>query len=206
MKFIRKNLDRIFLVLVLISLMALLVIYVFDTLKKKNEVEVAKLDEISGYGYHMHENDTDLFKEKFNELKIALESENINEDNYAKLVASLFAIDFYTLDNKVTNMDIGGVEYLYSGIKDNFILKASDTIYKYVKSNIYGDRVQELPIVNSVNVISIENIIFSSDKISDNKAYEIVVGIGYVTDMDYPEEVTLTIVHDNDKLVIVEVK
>ena len=206
MKVIRKNIDRIFLVLVLIVLLVLLVVYAFNTLKKKDEVEIVKIDEITEYGYHLHENDTELFRDKFKELKIELSNENINEENYAKLIASLFAIDFYTLNNKVTNMDIGGVEYLYSGIKENFILKSSDTIYKYVKSNIYGDREQDLPIVSNVVIKSIENITFMYGDINDSKAYKVIVTIDYEKDMNYPKEVSLTIVHENDKLVIVEVK
>lgn len=206
MKVIRKNIDRIFLVLVLIVLLVLLVVYAFNTLKKKDEVEIVKIDEITEYGYHLHENDTELFRDKFKELKIELSNENINEENYAKLVASLFSIDFYTLNNKVTNMDIGGVEYLYSGIKENFILKSSDTIYKYVKSNIYGDREQDLPIVSNVVIKSIENITFKYGDINDIDAYKVIVIIDYEKDMNYPKEVSLTIVHENDKLVIVEVK
>lgn len=206
MKVIRKNIDRIFLVLIFVILLVLLVVYAFNTLKKKDEVQIAKIDEITEYGYHLHENDTELFRDKFKELKTELSNEDISEENYAKLIASLFAIDFYTLNNKVTNMDIGGIEYLYSGIKENFILKSSDTIYKYVKSNIYGDRKQDLPIVSNVVIKSIENITFMYGDINDSKAYKVIVTIDYEKDMNYPKEVSLTIVHENDKLVIVEVK
>lgn len=206
MKVIRKNIDRIFLVLIFVILLVSLVVYAFNTLKKKDEVQIAKIDEITEYGYHLHENDTELFRDKFKELKTELSNEDISEENYAKLIASLFAIDFYTLNNKVTNMDIGGIEYLYSGIKENFILKSSDTIYKYVKSNIYGDRKQDLPIVSNVVIKSIENITFMYGDINDSKAYKVIVTIDYEKDMNYPKEVSLTIVHENDKLVIVEVK
>ena len=95
---------------------------------------------------------------------------------------------------------------MYSGIKENFILKSSDTIYKYVKSNIYGDREQDLPIVSNVVIKSIENITFKYGDINDSEAYKIIVTVDYEKDMNYPKEVSLTIVHENDKLVIVEVK
>ena len=36
-------------------------------------------------------------------------------------------------------------------IKDNFILKAEDTIYKYVEDNSKGTRKQELPTVSKVS-------------------------------------------------------
>lgn len=206
MKFITRNMDRIFLLIVLFFLLGSLALYAVKTLQKEEEIQIVKIDEIIEYNYHLHENDTDLFRTKFNELKTELYSDNINEENYATLLASLFVIDFYTLDNKTTNMDIGGIEYLYSSIKDNFILKASDTIYKYVKSNIYGDRIQELPVVSNIIVESCKNITFKSKNITDEEAYEVVVNVEYLKDMNYPSEVTLTIVHENDKLAVIEVK
>ena len=57
----------------------------------------------------------------------------------------MFVTDFYTLSTKVTNQDVGGLEFIYSKNKDNFKLKASDTLYKYIESNVYGDRKQKLP-------------------------------------------------------------
>lgn len=205
MKFIRKNSDRIFLFIVLFCLIGFLGLYVIDTLKKEGSNEVLKIDEISEYGYHLHENDSELFRNKFNELKILLNGE-MDEEEYASLVGSLFVIDFYTLDNKLTNMDIGGLEYIHSSIKDNFILKSSDTIYKYIKNNMFGDRKQDLPIVSNVEVLSLKKITFSSEKVDDENAYQVEVGVSYEVDMNYPNKVLLTIVHENDKLVIVEVK
>lgn len=207
MKFIRNNIDRIFLALVLLVLVILLVFYAFDTLKRKKEVpEAKKIDEITEYSYYLHEDDSDLYGSIFTSLKNVLASGQVDYDEYARYLSSLFVIDFYTLNNKVTNMDIGGVQYISSHIKDNFVLKASDTIYKNVKSNIYGDRNQELPIVNNVSINSITNVSFSYGDIKDNDAYEVVVLISYEKDLDYPEKVILTLVHENNKLTVVEVK
>jgi len=207
MKFIKRNLDRIILGIILLSLIGILIFYLFDTLKKQEEVpEAKKVDEIVEYGYNLKEDDSQLYHSLFADLKVVLSEENINYDEYAKKLASLFVIDFYTLNNKTTNMDIGGIQYLYSGIKDNFILKATDTIYKNVKSNIYGDRNQKLPIVSNVVIKSSKNITFEYGDLKDNSAYEVVVNIEYEKDMGYPKEVVLTIVHENNKLVVIEVK
>jgi len=206
MKFIKRNLDRIVLGIVLLSLIGILIFYLFDTLKKEEEVpEVKKVDEIVEFGYKLKESDSELYHSLFVDLKDVLSEENIDYDEYAEKLASLFIIDFYTLNNKITNMDIGGVQYLYSKIKDNFILKATDTIYKNVKSNIYGDRNQELPIVSNVTVKSSKNITFEYGDLKDTNAYEIVVNVEYEKPMGYPTEVKLTIVHEDNKLVIIEV-
>lgn len=206
MKFIKRNLDRIVLGIVLLSLIGILIFYLFDTLKKEEEVpEAKKVDEIVEFGYKLKESDSELYHSLFSDLKGVLSEENIDYDDYAEKLACLFIIDFYTLNNKITNMDIGGVQYLYSKIKDNFILKATDTIYKNVKSNIYGDRNQELPIVSNVVLKSSKNITFEYGDLKDSNAYEIVVNVQYEKSMDYPTEVKLTIVHEGDKLVIIEV-
>lgn len=207
MNFIKRNMDRIFLTFVILILIVLLIFYIFGTLRKKKEViESKKIDEITQYGYYLHEDDSELYRAYFAQLKDILNKEEINYNEYAKVLSSLFVIDFYTLDNKVTNMDIGGTQYLHSSIKDNFILKASDTIYKNVKSNIYGDRSQELSIVGELVIKSIDNISFEYNEIKDNNAYDIVVTVKYEKDLGYPNEVRLTIIHENNKLAIVEVK
>ena len=206
MKFIKRNLDRIVLGIVLLSLIGILIFYLFDTLKKDEEVpEAKKVDEIVEFGYKLKESDSELYHSLFSDLKGVLSEKNIDYDQYAEKLACLFIIDFYTLNNKITNMDIGGVQYLYSKIKDNFILKATDTIYKNVKSNIYGDRNQELPIVSNVVLKSSKNITFEYGDLKDSNAYEIVVNVQYEKSMDYPTEVKLTIVHEGNKLVIIEV-
>ena len=206
MNFIKRNLDRIVLGIILLFLFVCIIFYLFNTLKKEQSVpEAEKIDEIVEYNYYLHEDDTDLYRAYFGQLKDILSTDSIDYDKYANVLTSLFVIDFFNLDNKTTNMDIGGVQYLHSSIKDNFILKASDTIYKNVKSNIYGDRNQELPIVSDVVIKSIDNLSFEYNNIKDDKAYDIVVTIKYEKDLGYPEEINLTIIREKDKLVIVEV-
>ena len=66
-----------------------------------------KLVSLDLYGYTLSKNDTDVYKDAFNELKDVLNEENINYEEYAKLISKLFIIDVFTLDNKLASTDIG---------------------------------------------------------------------------------------------------
>ena len=83
---------------------------------------------------------------------------------------------------------------------------AKETLYSHVENNIYGDRKQELPIVSDVTITSIENSKYEYlDKIDEN-AYFIKVNITYNKDLDYPKEASLIVIHNNQKLEIVEME
>ena len=134
-----------------------------------------------------------------------LNVEPINEEEYAKIVARSFIADFYTLDNKVTNNDVGGAQYFYSAVRDNFILSAQDSIYKYVESDLYGDREQELPIVTAVDVVSVSQTSYTYGETTDDSAYQVEVAITYQTDLGYDTSRTITLMHEENRLAIVEI-
>lgn len=186
---------------------SIITVYLLQT-KKNNEEkkEIAIVDNIEKYGYTLYDNKSEVYKNKFNELKEVLNQEEVNEEEYAQVLSELFAIDFYNLNNKVTNTDIGGLEFIHPIAKEEFTLAAKDTIYKYVESNVYGGRNQELPEVTAAEASLIENKKFESEKVSDENAYEVQVDISYKKDLEYPTNITLTIVHNENKLYIVEVK
>lgn len=197
MKFIKKNIDRIILIIVLAVLTILLFNYIVNTLKSdKVDNFVTEIDKIEKYEYSLFQDDSEIFKKYFLELKSELGESEINYENYAKLISKLFVIDFYTLDNKETNMDIGGIQFLKNDIVDNFILKATDTMYKYIKSDINNSK-QELPIVEDVEITDIKNI---------GDGYEVSALINYVKDLNYPSKVIIGIIKDNNKLAIKYVK
>lgn len=167
---------------------------------------VTTVAEIDNYQYKMESNTTRIYKKYFKELEHELEDNKIDEENYASLVSKLFVIDYYTLNNKITNKNIGGVQFIHSNLRSSFIEKASNTMYKYIKSNLYGNRKQKLPEVNDVEIKSIKQISYKNNNYQDNSGYQVEVNINYVTDYDYPKEVTLTLIHEENKLVIVEIK
>ena len=203
----KKNEDRYFLILIIIILIILIAFYVKDTLKSRqnDKVEVAVTETIESYGYKLKSNKSELFKSKFNELKDIL-SNNYDEEEYVKLISEMFIIDFYTLDKKISNTDIGGIDFVYSGIKENFSLKATETVYKYVENNLYGNNDLELPVVDEVIITNIKNVTYNYGNNTDKNAYEISIEWKYETDLGYDTEKTLYFVHENNKLSLVEMK
>ena len=182
----------------------LLGIFIFKT---RNDLQVVSVvSVIDTYQYTMESNTTRIYKKYFKELEIELEDNKIDEKNYASLVAKLFTIDYYTLNNKVTNKNIVGVQFIHSSLRDSFIDKSSTTIYKYIKNNLYWNRKQKLPEVNNVEITNIKNVKYKNKNFTDDSAYEVTVKISYVNDYDYPENVTLTLIHEENKLSIVEIK
>lgn len=193
-------------IVIIIGLILLLYFTVKDSFKKIEKTEIKNVDIIEKYGYKLNSNHTSIYKEKFNELKEILVSDNINEEEYAKKISEMFAIDFFTLNNKIANTDIGGLDFIYEKIKDNLSKKARNTLYKNIQNNIYGDREQILPEVSETKVTSLKNIEYKKEELIDKNSYEIRVDIKYKKDLKYKENVTLTLIHDNEKLYIVEIK
>ena len=181
--------------------------FIFGNRQKTEPLPVIKeIDNIEKFGYVLYDNKSELYKTYFEQLKETLNQEEVNESKYAEILATLFVVDFYSLNNKVTNTDVGGLDFIHEQALETFRLKAQDTIYKYIESNVYGNRKQKLPEVKNVTVVNIEQTKFESDVVSDELAYTVNLTIEYVEDLKYPKEVKLTIVHVEEKLYIVEVK
>lgn len=192
---------------VLVVILVIGVLLGFFYFKTRDKLQVVTVvSQIDSYNYTLESNATRIYKKYYKELEEELEDNKIDEKNYASLIAKLFIIDYYTLNNKVTNKNIGGVQFIHSGLKDKFINSASTTVYKYVKNNLYGNRKQKLPEVNKVEIGEIKEIQYERDLYQDDAGYQVTVKVGYVNDYDYPEKVTLTIIHEENKLAIVEIK
>lgn len=205
---LKKGVKRFLIVLLIVLILAAVILwFVFGRGEKKQEPQTATVVEtLDDYGYSLRSDATSLQKSLFEELKQVLNAEPINEEEYAKIVARSFIADFYTLDNKVTNNDVGGAQYFYSAVRDNFILSAQDTLYKYVESNLYDEREQELPIVTAVEVTSITSTTYTLGEVTDDKAYQVEATITYQKDLGYDSSRKLIIMHDeNDHLSIVEI-
>lgn len=198
----KKKQNRVLAVILVVGVM--LGLFYFITRDKLQVVTV--VSEIDSYNYTLESNATRIYKKYYKELEKELEDNKIDEKNYASLISKLFVIDYYTLNNKVTNKNIGGVQFIHSNLKDRFISSASSTVYKYIESNLYGNRKQKLPEVNKIEIESIKEIKYKKDNYQDDSGYEVIVKVGYVNDYDYPEQVTLSIIHEDHKLVIVEIK
>jgi len=206
--------------LIIIILIVLLIggMFVFkrffskDNNKKENKVvELKKLDSIDGYSYVLYDNSTELYKDLFSELKKVLEEDNIDSEKYAELISKMFIVDFYTLNTKITNQDIGGLDFVHTKIKENFKSKASDTLYKYIESNVYGDRQQKLPEVSDFVscIVSIDPYKYNNEEdgisISDEKSYIVKISWKYKEDLGYQSSATIRLVHEDKVLSIVSI-
>lgn len=205
-KVLNKN-KLFYFVMISLILVVIIIIGVKFTLEflvkdDKNVVTKKELDSLELYGYTLDDYDSDLYKEYFNDLKGTLNSKEVNYEDYAKEIVKLFVSDFYTLDNKLTSSDIGGVEFIPSDMVENFKMHAGDTMYNHVKTNIYGDRVQKLPIVKSVEVTNIENITYTY-KDKEYSAYKVSARWEYQEDLGYKNNEIFTLIKDNNKLYIV---
>ncbi len=205
--------DNIFILILVIVLLALIVSLVFMAkgILKKNKVVVQEtqiVDKMDDYGYFLTDRNTDYYNSLYEELKSVLEADTVDEEKYAKLVAQLFTVDFYDLNSKISKSDVGGTQFIAQDYRDVFIKTASDIdgIYYYVKSDLYGDRKQDLPAVTKAEVVSLKNTTFKHDKVIDNKAYVVNINLTYEKELGYQKSVSLTLVHNGKKLEIVEVK
>ena len=191
-------------VLIIIVLIIIGVKFVKDFIIKDNRQVVSKnnLDSLELYGYTLDDMDSKEYKEYFNELKAVLNSDSVNYEEYAKGVVKLFVTDFYTLDTKITSSDIGGVEFIPSDMVDNFKMHAGDTMYNHIKTNIYGDREQELPHVKSVSIDDITSETYTY-KEKEYEAYRVKASWSYAKDLGYDKEGEFVLIKDNNKLNIV---
>ena len=179
--------------LVVIALIAIYAIFVAIPSKKNKDEGIENINN----KYILYKRDSNLYKENFEKLRTILETSPVDNKEYAETIVKLFVIDFYTLDNKDENTDIGGLQYVHSNLKDNLVLNASSTMYKYIKTT------KELPKVKSITSIDTKETTYKiSDK--DYSAYAITINWEYVKDLGYEKQGTFIVVNDNGDLSIVE--
>lgn len=174
----------------------------------KSEVkEVKVVSKIPKYGYELKSNKSSAYKKMFQELKDVLSEDEVDEKKYAKTISKMFILDFYSLDDHNSKTDVGGVDFVHPNALENFVMNAEDTLYKYVESDIYGQRKQELPIVDKITVSKAEETEFTYGDITDENAYSVTVNWTYKNEnvaSGYQDEAVLYFVHDDIKLVLVE--
>lgn len=199
----KNKLKFIFLTIIIILFVLLFICIkdIYNALKSTNKVKTIMT--IEKYNYTLNENDSPYFKKLFKQLKDTLETKKVDEEKYAELLSKLFVTDFYSLKYALSKNDVGGIQFVYTDYQNTFTKKAKDTVYAYVKSNIYGKRKQELPNIKKVELNKLDT---SEYELNDEtvKSYEVTLDITYDKDLDYPKTVKLTLVKSNNKLEIVE--
>lgn len=205
----KKNvLNRLLLCIILVGLVFLAYFVYTNFFKKNGPVDAPKVvDEIKSFNYVVSENDTKLFKDTFNELKKVLSAKEVDKKAYAETISKLFVIDFFTLGNKTSKNDVGGVQFVFSSYKSDFVDYARDGIYKQVSNSIGEKKNNDLPVVSKVEITKTEEVspasVFSSIGFGEDAiGFDVTINWEYENGSDFQKSTTLTIVSDNDKLSI----
>ncbi len=193
-----EKVSILFLVIVVIStIVYLLVNFVFN--KKEDEnLEVVK--KTSKFEYVLYVDDSTYYKTEFENLIDILSEEELKYQKYAKAISKLFIIDFYTLNNKKHSYDVGGIQFVHKDLKDNLIVNASNTLYKYINNKEF-----EYPIVKNVSVTGIEEIKYEYDE-KEYEAYSIDMEWDYEKELDYEKTSELILIKEDKQLFVVEKK
>lgn len=204
-----KKKYKICLIIVVVLLFAILGGFVyFRVVNKKQEVlppvnEVKVTNSIDNYGYTLEDRDLDYFKEKFEELKVLLNEEDYDKKTYISLVSELFIIDLYTIDNKISRYDVGGLEYVYEGAKESFKSVIENSIYKSVENNLDDSRTQELPVVSTTEIIDIEDTIYEMPDKTKVNGYKVNLKWKFEKDLGYDDKAVLILIPDGKKISVV---
>ena len=190
--------------LVLLIAGGLVYLALFNNKSDKKVKKEKVVDKIDNFDYTVAETDTKLFKSEFKKLKKILSEKEVDNQKYSESVAKLFIIDFFTLDNKITRNDVGGVQFVYSKYKKDFIDKSRDEFYKYVKNNLNNDRKQNLPEVSKITVDSTEQVSAASelsgtDFAGIDEAYKVNLSWEYKEDLGYQKNAIVIVIKDDSK-------
>lgn len=203
----KKNKKIIIISSCILILIAIIISLILIKNNQKQEQEninkKEKIDQIETYDYYLEDNSTEYYKKLYNELKNILKEEKIDEEEYAKIISKLFVTDLFTLNNKMTSSDIGGLQFIHNNFKNDFINIAKTTLYSNIENNIYKDRKQELPIVRKTDVINIKESKFSY-KNKKYDSYEIDLSIEYEKDLGYPVEYKVILIKNDKHLQVVK--
>lgn len=199
-----KKTNKIMIFIFIFVFICLVVPVVIKVLDDVNKVVVKEeVSKIDFYGYSLSSTDSDIYKKVYGELDDVLSKEDVDYKSYASLISKLFVIDVFTLDNKLTSTDIGGLEFVYDDFKANFSEYLGSSLYNHVLSNIDGKRTQKLPVVKDVTINNVNETKFTYNKV-EYDAYEVDSSIIYEEDMGYQKTIKLTLIRDDRTLYIVK--
>ena len=206
---------RILILLLIVCLLAYLGVLAYEKINVK-EVKTKKVKNISTikeYDYVLKENAFAYYKKLFKKLDSVLSKEDVDEEEYLELVDNLcntirtlnkqYKLDYEKdWSNMVITIkdDVGGVQFVYKNYQSDFEKFAMDSVYKIVESNVYGNRRQNLPIVEEVKCNKVKNETFKYNDSSDENAYVMNFDIKYKEDLGYQTEGSLIVIHSGKKL------
>jgi len=145
------------------------------------------------YGYTLLDRDGELYRTNFRALETALNEDSINYEEYASLISKLFIIDLFTINNKISSTDIGGLEFVQKDFKDNFAEYIGSSLYKNVETNLDGNREQILPEVSSIEVSEVNKTTYEYSG-NEYEAYEVSLTWEYKEDLGYQNNMIVTLI------------
>ena len=208
--------------IIILSLFVILLLgayFIYNKYYNSNEDEVKVINTITKYNYTLKENETEIYKDEFSNLKKILKEDDVDYEKYAISISKLFIIDFYTLSNKLSKNDIGGTQFIKEDMRDNFIDQARNTFYRYIEVN---NKNQDLPTVKGITDVSVQKTTFgikdlsttttsssyykktTSSNVTQVDAYKVSISWEYEDDYGYETKANLVLIKDNKKLAIVE--
>ena len=193
----------------LLGFLFLMIVYsvggvIYILIQRENKSIIKNISSINDYPYVLKSNATEVLKKEFKILKENLESDSVNDKEYAISIAKLFIIDLYTINNKINKYDIE-TQYIYPDVIENYKLNVTNTLYKYVENKEKGKRTQKLPEVSNVFIESEEEIEFDIEKES-YKGYKFKVKTEYKENLDYDSESEITVIKKANIYYIAEKK
>lgn len=196
------NYKNVFILIVVLAIVIATI--VFLTKDKVEIVEVKPSDNFSTYNYIEENDKTEYYNELFEMLKIELNNTEVNNNLYVSIVSQLFLTDFFSLDDKTSKNDIGGTQFVYTDFQTDFEYYAKESIYKNLENIIFNERTQDLPVVNNVEVVSIQTSSYTFNEIEYSNSYSVDLKISYEEDLDYQTLASLVLINNNGKYEIVK--
>lgn len=196
------NYKNVFILIVVLAI--IIATIVFLTKDKVEIVEVKPSDNFSTYNYIEENDKTEYYNELFEMLKIELNNTEVNNNLYVSIVSQLFLTDFFSLDDKTSKNDIGGTQFVYAEFQTDFEYYAKESIYKNLENIIFNERTQDLPVVNNVEVVSIQTSSYTFNEIEYSNSYSVDLKISYEEDLDYQTLASLVLINNNGKYEIVK--
>ena len=123
--------------------------------------EQARIDELPPSEYALRRNPTEYQIELFELLALAhdqfYETESDSDlKDYAAAMVRNFVADFFTLSNKNSRTDVGGIQFFSEDLEDNFRNYAIDTFYLYLNQHMEMFGSESLPTVVSTTILRVE--------------------------------------------------
>ena len=196
---------KILLGVILFLIVLVTIIYLAITFMPKAKIrDYKEIDKIEGYSYVLEDRDTSLMQENFAKLKEVLKEKEVDYKLYAEYLSKLFITDLFTLDNKDSKYDVGGTNYVFPSVLENYELNVTDTLQKYLESK--ENRAKEkYPIVSNINLLSIEEGNYTYNK-NEYKSYIVNLEWSYEKDLGYYTKGEVVLIENDSHLYVVSFK